>query len=83
MPENRPSIPEPGAQLRRARLTAHSTAISNVVLLGYAHLSDGARLTYMVLESYDWPDKDGFSKGRCWPSIASMWRSFISCTTRS
>lgn len=72
MPENRPSIPEPGAPIRRARLTAHSTAISNVVLLGYARLSDGARLTYMVLESYDWPDKDGFSKGRCWPSIETI-----------
>jgi len=42
------------------------------VLLGYANLSDGARLTYMVLESYDWPDKDGFSKGRCWPSIETI-----------
>jgi DNA-binding MarR family transcriptional regulator len=72
MPEIRPTIPEPGLPPRRVRLTAHSTAISNVVLVGYARLSDGARLTYMVLESYDWPDKDGFSKGRCWPSIETI-----------
>ncbi|MBN9390480.1 MAG: helix-turn-helix domain-containing protein [Chloroflexi bacterium] len=72
MPENRPPLLEPETPVRRARLTAHSTAISNVVLLGYASLSDGARLTYMVLESYDWPDKDGFSKGRCWPSIETI-----------
>lgn len=72
MPTNRPPNPEQGAPVRRARLTAHSTSVSNVVLLGYAKLSDGARLTYMVLESYDWPDKDGFSKGRCWPSIETI-----------
>lgn len=60
------------ASTRRVRLTPHSTTISNAVLLGYASLSDGARLTYMVLESYDWPDKDGFSKGCCWPSIETI-----------
>ncbi len=56
----------------RVRLTAHSTNISNVVLLGYQHLSDGAKLTYMVLESYDWPDENGLSKGKCWPTIESL-----------
>jgi DNA-binding transcriptional ArsR family regulator len=54
---------------RRDRFTAHSTAIPNAVLRGYSKLSDGAKLTYLVLESYDWPDKDGYSKGKCWPSI--------------
>lgn len=68
MPENQPAA----APSRRVRVTSHSTTVSNAVLLGYANLSDGARLTYMVLESYDWPDKDGFSKGRCWPSIETI-----------
>ena len=72
MPENHPVPPGPDAPTRRVRLTPHSTTVSNAVLLGYANLSDGARLTYMVLESYDWPDKDGFSKGRCWPSIETI-----------
>lgn len=72
MPEIHPPEFEPGGSVRRARLTEHSTAIPNAVLLGYNRLSDGARLTYMVLESYDWPDKDGFSKGRCWPSIETI-----------
>lgn len=67
MPENLTPVPA-----RRARLTGHSTAIANAVLLGYAKLSDGAKLTYMVLESYDWPDKDGYSKGKCWPSIETI-----------
>ncbi len=56
----------------RVRLTAHSTSISNVLLLGYQQISDGAKLTYMVLESYDWPDENGLSKGKCWPSIESL-----------
>ena len=56
----------------RVRLTSHSTNISNIVLLGYQQLSDGAKLTYMVLESYDWPDETGFSKGKCWPTIESL-----------
>ena len=61
-----------GANALRVRLTAHSTTISNVVLLGYHSLSDGAKLTYMVLESYDWPDENGYSKGKCWPTIESL-----------
>src|SRR4051812_7785703 len=68
MPENHPAA----ATSRRVRLTSHSTTVSNAVLLGYANLSDGAKLTYMVLESYDWPDKDGYSKGKCWPSIETI-----------
>ena len=71
MPENKAPVLAP-VSARRARLTGHSTAISNAVLLGYTRLSDGAKLTYMVLESYDWPDKDGYSKGKCWPSIDTI-----------
>lgn len=72
MPESHPASNSPVSAARRVRLTAHSTTISNAVLLGYPKLSDGAKLTYMVLESYDWPDKDGYSKGKCWPSIETI-----------
>jgi hypothetical protein len=72
MPESHPTSKSAISAPRRARVIAHSTIISNAVLLGYARLSDGARLTYMVLESYDWPDKDGYSKGKCWPSIETL-----------
>lgn len=72
MPESHSASNSPVSAARRVRLTAHSTTISNAVLLGYSKLSDGAKLTYMVLESYDWPDKDGFSKGKCWPSIETI-----------
>ncbi len=72
MSENCPAVSGRGAPPRRARVTRHSTTIPNAVLLGYANLTDGARLTYLVLESYDWPDKDGVSKGCCWPSIETL-----------
>jgi DNA-binding transcriptional ArsR family regulator len=72
MPESHPSSNSPVRADRRDRFTAHSTAIPNAVLRGYPELSDGAKLTYLVLESYDWPDKDGFSKGKCWPSIETI-----------
>lgn len=57
---------------QRVRLTAYSTNISNVVLTQYHQLSDGAKLTYFVLESYDWPDEHGKSKGKCWPAIDTL-----------
>jgi DNA-binding MarR family transcriptional regulator len=60
------------SQKTRVRLTAHSTNISNVVLFQYKELSDGAKLTYIILESYDWSDGNGMSKGRCWPSIETL-----------
>jgi DNA-binding MarR family transcriptional regulator len=60
------------SQKSRVRLTAHSTNISNVILFQYKELSDGAKLTYIILESYDWSDGSGMSKGRCWPSIETL-----------
>lgn len=60
------------SEKQRVRLIAHSTNISNVVLTQYQHVSDGAKLTYFVLESYDWPDETGKSKGKCWPSIETL-----------
>jgi DNA-binding transcriptional ArsR family regulator len=72
MPESHPSSNSPVRPDRRDRFTVHSTAIPNAVLRGYPELSDGAKLTYLVLESYDWPDKDGYSKGKCWPSIETI-----------
>ncbi|HEX2913967.1 MAG TPA: helix-turn-helix domain-containing protein [Chloroflexia bacterium] len=71
MPEVHPASKSQVSSVR-VKLTAHTTTISNVVLLAYQNLSDGAKLTYIVLESYDWPDENGNSKGRCWPSIETL-----------
>ena len=57
---------------RRNKLRRHSTVVSNVILRGYHHVSDHAKLTYLVIDSYDWPDEDGLSKGNAWPSIATL-----------
>ncbi len=72
MPESHPSSDSPVSAGRSRRFTAHSTPIANAVLRGYSKLSDGAKLTYLVLESYDFPDKEGYSKGKCWPSIETI-----------
>jgi len=60
---------------RRNRLKNHYTMTSNVLLLGYRHLSDGAKLTYQVIDSYDWSDGAGLRKGYAFPSIANLARA--------
>lgn len=35
-------------------------------------LSDGAKLTYIVLDAYDWPDSDGTSKGYVFPYQSTL-----------
>jgi hypothetical protein len=39
---------------RRNRLKKHFVITSNVLLFGYPHVSDGAKLTYQVIDSFDW-----------------------------
>lgn len=57
---------------RRNKLSGHTTAVSNIVIYGYGQLSDAAKMTYIALESYDWPDENGQSKGKAWPSIGRL-----------
>lgn len=57
---------------RRNKLRHHTTVVSNVILRGYHHVSDHAKLTYLVIDSYDWPDEDGLSKGSAWPAIGTI-----------
>jgi AraC-like DNA-binding protein len=38
----------------------------------HPRLSDGARVLYALLLSYDWQDGDGRRKGRTWPSLARL-----------
>lgn len=60
-------------QLRhRNRLRHHYTMTSNVLLFGYKKLSDGAKLTYQVVDSFDWEDDGGVRKGYAYPSIARV-----------
>ena len=57
---------------RRNRLRHHYTMTSNVLLFGYKHLSDGAKLTYQVIDSFDWSDSAGLRKGFAFPSLQTL-----------
>ncbi|MDP9315698.1 MAG: helix-turn-helix domain-containing protein [Chloroflexota bacterium] len=46
---------------------------SKVLLCGYKSLSDGAKITYQVIDSYDWLDKaTGDSKGYAYPAVETL-----------
>ncbi len=64
--------PENPAIRRRNKLRRHSTVVSNVIIRGYHHVSDHAKMTYLALDSYDWPDENGLSKGNVWPSMNTI-----------
>src|SRR5215204_2021998 len=58
---------------RRNRLKKHFVNVSNVLLYGYKALSDAAKITYQVIEGFDWEDKEtGDSKGFVFPSIETI-----------
>ncbi len=58
---------------RRNRLKKHFVNVSNVLLYGYKSLSDAAKITYQVIEGFDWEDKEtGDSKGFVFPSIEKI-----------
>ncbi len=57
---------------RRNRLRHHYTLTSNVLLFGYKGLSDPARVTYQVIDSFDWSDAAGLRKGFAYPSLARL-----------
>jgi DNA-binding transcriptional regulator YhcF (GntR family) len=56
----------------RNRLRHHYTLTSNVLLFGYRSLSDGAKVTYQVVDSYDWTDAHGTRKGYAYPSLKTL-----------
>ena len=57
---------------RRNRLKKHFVITSNVLLFGYSHLSDSAKITYQVIDSFDWQDGQGLRKGFAYPSVAHL-----------
>jgi hypothetical protein len=58
---------------RRNRLKKHFVNTSNVVLCGYRTLSDGARVTFQVIDGFDWEDKETEdSKGYVFPAIETI-----------
>jgi len=65
------SMPDPIFQ-RRQRRKDHYHQLDKTLLFAYPDLSDGARLTYMVLDAYDWPDASGCSKGYVFPYQSTL-----------
>ena len=54
---------------RRNRLKKHFVITSNVLLFGYSHVSDSAKITFQVIDSFDWQDGQGLRKGFAYPSV--------------
>ena len=57
---------------RRNRLRHHYTITSNVLLFGYKHVPEAAKLTYQVIDSFDWSDAAGLRKGFAYPSLRRL-----------
>ncbi len=66
-------LPEAIIFQRRNRLKRHFVNTSNVLLYGYKLLSAEAKITYQVIDSFDWEDKEtGESKGYVYPAIETL-----------
>jgi hypothetical protein len=60
---------------RRNRLKKHFVDVSNVLLYCYAFVSDAAKITFQVIDGFDWESKDtGESKGYVFPAIETIAR---------
>ena len=57
---------------RRDRLTKHYTIVSNLLIFGYADLTDAEKLTYIAIQSFDWTDPKGERKGFAFPSVRTL-----------
>lgn len=57
----------------RQRLKHHFVNTSKVLLYGYHKLSDAAKITYQVIDGFDWEDKTtGESKGYAFPAAETI-----------
>ena len=57
---------------RRQRRQDHYHHLDKTIIFAYPNLSDGAKLTYIVLDSYDWEDSEGKSKGCVFPYQSTL-----------
>jgi hypothetical protein len=58
---------------RRNRLKRHFVSTSNVLLYCYENLSDAAKITFQVIDSFDWEDKEtDDSKGYVFPAAETI-----------
>ena len=58
---------------RRNRLKKHFVPTSHVLLYCYSKVSDAAKITYQVIDSFDWESKEtGDSKGYAFPATEKL-----------
>lgn len=58
---------------RRNPIRNHFVNTPKVLLYGYKQLSDNAKITYQVIDGYDWEDKEtGDSKGYAFPATDTL-----------
>lgn len=67
---------------RRQRRKDHFHQLDKTLVFAYPNLSDGAKLTYIVLDAYDWPDSTGESKGYVFPYQSTL-AKVRGCTVRT
>lgn len=66
---------EPIIFLRRNRLKKHFVNTSNILLYGYKTVSDAAKITYQVIDGFDWENTaTGDSKGFVFPAVQTLAR---------
>jgi hypothetical protein len=58
---------------RRNRLKKHFVNVSNVLLYCYEFVSDAAKITFQVIDGFDWESKEtGESKGYVFPAVETI-----------
>jgi len=58
---------------RRNRLKKHFVNVSNVLLYCYEYVSDAAKITFQVIDGFDWESKEtGDSKGYVFPAVETI-----------
>jgi len=68
-----PTRPEAVIFQRRNRLKRHFVTTSNVLLYEYPQVSDAAKITYQVIDGFDWESKEtGDSKGYVFPAVETL-----------
>ncbi|MDO8619500.1 MAG: hypothetical protein Q7R49_06210 [Candidatus Daviesbacteria bacterium] len=70
-----PNIQEAVIFQRRNRLKKHFVNVSNVLLYCYQTVSDAAKITFQIVDGFDWESKEtGESKGYVFPAVETIAR---------
>jgi len=57
---------------QRSRPARAFTQVDNALIFGYPYLTDAEKMTYLAIDSFDWPDKAGSRKGYAFPAVKKL-----------